>query len=113
MITGDMPDRIGHRHLGEAESQGDADKTNSQFRIGGGNDCDAQRAADKRAERCAGPTCCYAAENRKVDSCVASPRIRTMRTISEHFVIFASRCFKYWRSSNWSNVAPPRLEVPP
>jgi hypothetical protein len=29
---------------------------------------DVQRAADQRAERCAGPTCCYAAENRKVHS---------------------------------------------
>src|ERR1700731_156238 len=33
MSTGDMPDRIGHRHHGETESQGDADKTNSQFRM--------------------------------------------------------------------------------
>ena len=33
-----MSDRIGHRHHGEAEGERDAEKTDPQLRIGGGND---------------------------------------------------------------------------
>ena len=37
MGAGNMPDGIGHRHHGEAESKRDADKTDAQLRIGGGD----------------------------------------------------------------------------
>ena len=33
-----MSDRIGHRHHGEAEGERDAEKSDPQLRIGGGND---------------------------------------------------------------------------